>query len=333
MSVRGWMACMPVLLMLGGYSAAGAVPPAPPPAPAFVLSPAASTRSEVGFSKRILWYIPNRVMDFLDVFRFRVRLGPGLAAGFRITNYAAFYWGEYYSVYGGIPGPRNPRYVRWPIGVESLKGIVFAGVDATDDTPYGPQYGPTEVDFGVHLGVAGADLGVDPLEFADFLSGFFLFDLERDDYPRPSGPASKSSSGVSRGTAQGMFLLGEKPPKFINWTDRLDYLHTNIHQRVSRPVRTLDEYFAPDYLERAAIPDSRLRLGIYAESVRSETRKNALKQDVDLDVSLPNMEHRLNVFVQSGHADELPGRPLSETADQSLIVGVRRFIKQSAISA
>jgi len=130
-----------------------------------------------------------------------------------------------------------------------------------------------------------------------------------------------------------MFRLGEKPDTFKGFTDRLDYLHTNIHQRISRPFRTIDEYFAPDLLERGAVvPDSRLRLGFNAESVRGQNRTFRLRPDADLDVALPNLENRLHVFAQSSRVNELPGLPLSEEKDQSLIVGARRLLKQSSIS-
>lgn len=272
-------------------------------------------------------------MDLLDIFRFRVRLGPGFAAGVRITDFGSFYCGDYYSVYAGLPGPRYPRLIRLPVGAECLRGVVFCGINATDDTLYGPEYGPTEVAAGLHLGLVGVDAGVDPMEFADFLSGFFFFDLEGDDYPRPRGPKPGLSSGVHRGTTKGMFRLGEKPPVFCRFTDRLDYLHTNIHSRVSTPFRTIDDYFAPDMLDPGKVsPTSRLRLGLYVETVRGKTRTYSLEPDADMDVALPNLKNRLHVFAQSGNADELPGLPLSETKDQGFIVGARRLMKHSSIS-
>jgi hypothetical protein len=329
-NVRDWLTWMAVFLLLGVNPVARATEAVPLPAPEVAGTPAAT----VSFGKRLLWYVPNRFMDLLDVFRFRVRIGPGLAAGMRVTDFGSFYFGHYTSIYAGLPGPRNTQSVRLPVGAESLKGVVFCGVDATDDTPYGPAYGPTEVDVGVHLGVVGVDAGLDPLEFSDFLSGFFFFDLKRDDYPRPRTPLTVLSSGVTRRTEQGMFGLGEKPDTFHDFTARLDYLHTNIHQRISKPIRTIDEYFAPDALGRdAVIPHSRLRLGVYAETFRGETRTYRLEPDADLDVALPNMENRLHVFAQTGHADDLPGLPLSETKDQSLLVGARRLLKHSSISA
>ena len=326
-----WLA---MVLFLSGAVIAGATEMIMVSSPAAPFTPAAPMTMEVGLGRRVLWYVPNRFMDLFDMFRFRVRVGPGLAAGLRVTDYAAFYAGNYASVYAGLPGPRNSRYVRWPVGYECLKGVVIGGVNATDDTLYGPGYGRNEIDLGVHLGVVGGEVGFDPLEFADFLTGLFMFDLVRDDYPRPKGPGPGLTSGVTRGTTQGMFRQSEKPAVFEHFTERLDYLHTNIHQRVSQPIRSMDEFFALDELSREAVPDSRLRLGVYVASVRGETREVTLEPETDLDVSLPNMENRLHVFAQSGSANDLPGRPPSEsTGDKGLDVGVRRLMKQSAISA
>lgn len=300
--------------------------------PVLVLRPAAPP-VPVRLGKRLLWYIPNRLIDLVDIFRLRLRVGPGLAANMRITDYGAFYMGEYHSIYAGLPGPRNPHYVRWPVGLEGMKGIVLGGVDATDDVPYGPEYGPTEVDVGLHLLLVGADVGIDPLEIADFLSGFLLVDIEGDDYPRPRGPEAQRSSGVSRGSARNMFQVNEKPPIFHSFAERLDYLQTNVQERVSRPVRTVDEYFAPDAQQLAPVPDSRLRLGIYAEFIGGQGTEFAFKPDVDLDVAVPNLENRLHVFVQSGQADDLPGRSLSETEERGLTLGARQALRKYSISA
>jgi len=44
---------------------------------------------------RLLWYAPNRILDLLDMFRLRLRIGPGLAANVRMTDYGAFYIGHH----------------------------------------------------------------------------------------------------------------------------------------------------------------------------------------------------------------------------------------------
>lgn len=315
----------------GGEQAAIPVSPATTP-PAFVITPARTTPVNIGLGRRLLWYVPNRIMDFADIFRFRVRLGPGMAAGVRLTDYGSFYAGNYSSLYAGLPGPRNPRYVRWPVGRESLRGIVLGGVDATDDTLHGPDYGPTEVDLGFHILLVGAEAGIDPVEIGDFLAGLAMFDLAHDDYPRLRGPGPGRSSGVSRGATVRMIRQDDKPVTFSNFCDRLDYLHTNVQTRISKPVRTVDERFAPDAGERLAVPDSRMRVGLYSECVQHEGFSLSFQPDIDLDVALPNMEKRMNVFVQSGYADKLPGRTPSESRDRDLLVGVRRYFREHSFS-
>lgn len=299
--------------------------------PAFVYVPA-TPAPPVGLGRRLLWYVPNRCMDLLDIFRFRVRLGPGFAAGFRLTDYGAFYYGQYSSVYLGLPGPRNPRYVRWPVGYESLTGIVLGGVDATDDTPHGPEYGPAEVDAGVQAGIIGIETGIDPMEIADFFTGFLMLDLEHDDYPRPRGPEPRTTSGVSPLSNRGIFQVGAKPATFSGLDERLDYLHTNVQTRVSNPVRSTDEFFAKDERQRLEVPDSRIRLGIYSEMVRGKSMKISLQPDAEIDVRVPNIENRLNLFIQSATADDLPGRTMSEMEDRGLTLGVRKYLRESSIS-
>lgn len=307
--------------------------PHPSPTPECSLVPQPERAyPDISLGLKLLWYIPNRLIDFADIFRLRLRFGPGLAANARVTDYGSLYYGKYCSVYAGLPGPRNPYYARLPLGVECLDGVVIGGVDATDDTPYGPAYGPTEVDVGLHLLVVGAEFGVDPLEIADFLSGLLMVDLEHDDYPRPRSPEPVTTSGVSAGTAKGLFQVAPKPAKFDDLIARLDYLHTNVQQRVSKPLRAADEYFAPDAQQRVEVPDSRLRLGIYTEFIRGRSFDISFKPDVDLDVSLPNMERKLHLFVQSARVNDLPGRSLSETSNKGLTLGARSRFKAYDIS-
>jgi hypothetical protein len=300
------------------------------PTPAVAVS--LSSNDEVGIGTKLLWYLPNRCMDLLDIFRLRMRVGPGLAANLRVTDYGAFYWGRYNSVYLGLPGPRNEQTIRWPVGYEQLNGIVMGGVDATDDTRHGPDYGPFEVNFGAHLALVGVDAGVEPLEIGDFLFGLFMVDLEDDDYPRRNKAELKMTSGISRSSQRGMWAVDEKPASFGDNHARLDYLHTNVQHRVSRPVRTVDEYFAVEGVERKPVPDSRMRFGIYTEFVREQGVEMAFQPEVEIEVAFPNVENRLNVFVQSSQADDLPGSTLSERDNNGLTVGVRQNLKKYAIS-
>ncbi len=138
--------------------------------------------SSPGVWHSIVWYLPNRVLDFLDIFRARVRVGPGLAANARITDLADAYIGEYHTWYLGLPGPRMGQELGWFAGEEQEKGIKFLGVDASDDLDNEPDYSPTEINLGLHLLIVGTELGFDPVELGDFLAGFFLIDAREDDW-------------------------------------------------------------------------------------------------------------------------------------------------------
>lgn len=128
-----------------------------------------------------LLYIPNRILDIFDIFRFRVRVGPGIAAGARVTQAASLYAGTYATVYAGLPGPRMRQTPKLPIGLESHSGATVSVVDATVDGGIGPDYSPTEVGGGLQLLIFGFDIGIDPVEIADFATGILTIDLRDDD--------------------------------------------------------------------------------------------------------------------------------------------------------
>ena len=122
----------------------------------------------------LLW-IPNRVLDFFDIFR--VDAGAGLATGgvIRVTS-----WGQL--------GYRNqsPGMLRvgtfgrdWPVFVETNNEI-GAGV-AFSETP-DRNLCKGVVGAGVDLVLVGGHVGVCPEEIADFFLGLFLIDIMDDDY-------------------------------------------------------------------------------------------------------------------------------------------------------
>ncbi len=130
---------------------------------------------------RLLFYIPNRILDIFDLFRARVRVGPGIAAGVRATEVVQAYAGTYASLYVGLPGPRMRVMPRSPIGLESHNGIDLSLIEASVDGGVGPAYSPTEFGVGTQLLLVGFDFGIDPYEFLDFAVGLVGLDLRGDD--------------------------------------------------------------------------------------------------------------------------------------------------------
>ena len=284
------------------------------------------------WGQRILWYGPNRVMDVLDIFRFRFRVGPGLAVNLRMTDYGAFYYGKYNTVYVGLPGPRAPHRVRLPVGRESLNGIVLAGVDATDDTPHGPEYGAAEADVGVQLLVVGGEAGVDAVEFIDFLAGLVFRDPRDDDFPRAAPVLPKSTSALSMGAGEGVFQVDPKPDTFDSTAQRLDYLHENVQRRVSEPLRASDAYFALDPEAPIPIPETQFRLGLYGSIRESEGFELKLSPNLEIDVELPNLKQKLRVFVESARANDLPQNQQSDNENKGINVGARKFYEKMHLS-
>ena len=294
----------------------------------------ADARANQGVLTTILWYLPNRVMDLIDIFRLRLKVGPGLGVGFRMTDYAAFYGGSQYAVYLGLPGPRYPEAVRYPVGLEYQRGIVLAGVDASDDLKHPPRYGFSEVDAGLHLFLIGAEAGIDPFEIADFLSGLFLIDLRRDDYPRvPAPPLPETGSVVVNQLIHPEFETDPKPESFVSYAARLDYLERNVPLRLQGGMRYVDQRFAAEGQPLEVQPPMNdLSFGIFIRSIVGGTTEVEFKPEGNLDVALPNLERRVSLFVESSSSDDLPGRDSLEQEDKGVTIGARRKAEDWNIS-
>jgi hypothetical protein len=288
--------------------------------------------SKTSWGKRILWYVPNRVMDLLDIFRLRVRAGPGLSANLRLTDYGAFYWGKYNTVYLGLPGPRYPYILRSPVGFESLNGMVLAGVDATDDTLHGPQYGASEVDIGVNLFIVGVEAGVDPVEIGDFLGGLIFYDFRGDDYPRKAPTLPETTSGLSIGAGAGMFQVDPKPATFDSLGARLDYLETNVQRRVSKPIRATDMYFAEDQEKLVVPPQTQMRVALYTVFTEDRGLNFEFSPNIELEVELPNIEQRMRIFVETARDNALPGTYAVDSEDRGINVGARKTLEEFHLS-
>ena len=130
-----------------------------------------------GLGADIVAYLPNRLLDILDIVRLRARGGLGYGVSPRLSQEAAFVWGQYDSYYLGFPGPRKRVGVRWPVGSENLGPETQAF-----ETEGGPNYGINEFGLGLHLGIIGLDIAIDPDEGIDALVGIFLQDPQTDDY-------------------------------------------------------------------------------------------------------------------------------------------------------
>jgi hypothetical protein len=146
----------------------------------FSVIPAGAVRNaEAGVIKGIALYIPNRIFDVLDIFRLRLRVGPGLSAGVSATELADVFVGAHTSVYAGLRGSRGKTEIPWPFGIENRAGAEVSVVDATAKNVYNDPLG-----FGAEaqLGIIGINFAIDVYDILDLLTGFVLIDIAKDDF-------------------------------------------------------------------------------------------------------------------------------------------------------
>jgi len=123
---------------------------------------------------QVLMWLPNRVLDFIDIFRVDVGVGPSFGAVVRVTKYGQVGFREVMpaSVRVGDFGRQMPVLLE----TSNEFGIGPAYVDSADR-----KVCPGEIGLGGDVLVAGAYAGVCVDEIADFVAGIFFIDLKDDD--------------------------------------------------------------------------------------------------------------------------------------------------------
>lgn len=290
---------------------------------------------EHGFWTKLVWYVPNRVLDVLDLVRLRVAIGPGVDAGVRFTDAASIYGGHSRTIWVGLPGERSPGELPHLAGATQKKGIALMGVDATDLQPNPPRYDPSELGVQLHLGIAGVEAGVVPLEFVDLIHGIFGKDSAGDDLPRkhprdPRGPGRVLT--IDHENCQ--FPMGERPEKFSGVQERLDYLQGNVPCRMRGYMYHLDRAFLEDgSAEFEQPPVTEMELGIWVETISGSGDTVNVDRRFRLDVELPNLEHNFFLFIDSDYNQNLPGTDARDIEDSGFRVGLRRQMREWKLSA
>jgi hypothetical protein len=291
--------------------------------------------SEPGFLSKVAWYLPNRIIDLVDIFRLRVGVGPGLEVGTRITDVGSLYAGRSRTVWVGLPGERQAGELPRLAGASQKQGLTLLGVDATDVQPNPPRYDFSEVGAQLHVGVVGVEAGIVPMEAVDFVWGLFGKDVSGDDLPHKP-PREKPE----RGRVLGMdhynrtYPLGPRPDVFSGTGERLDYLKENVPVRLRGYMHSTDRAFVPeeDWIHEQP-PVTDLEIGLWYEYISSPTSTSDFDQKFRLDVELPNLEHNLSLFIDNDLNDRLPGTDLADQENTGVSVGLRRQLKKFKISS
>jgi hypothetical protein len=137
------------------------------------LEPTQTGEGSPWWSQVLLW-VPNRVLDLIDVFRLDVGVGPSFGAVVRVTKYGQIGYRQMApaSLRVGDFGRQMPALIE----TSNEFGVGPAYVDSADR-----KVCDGEIGLGADVLVAGAYGGVCVDEFADFVAGIFFIDLKDDD--------------------------------------------------------------------------------------------------------------------------------------------------------
>lgn len=122
----------------------------------------------------VLLYIPNRVMDLIDVFRVDVGVGSSIGGVVRVTKYAQAGYRQMapVSLRVGDFGRQFPALVE----TSNEMGISPAFKQSADR-----EVCKAEIGLGADVLLVGAYGGICLDEVADFIGGIFLIDFKGDD--------------------------------------------------------------------------------------------------------------------------------------------------------
>lgn len=141
-------------------------------------APAAAQQEDAasrGSWKAAAYYVPNRVLDLLDVFKLNVSVGPGSGFDVRLTRLFEVGFSEYDVLRIGLNGRRFPVY-REKLSEASL---TLLGLTSGQRTRDGYEAGAT-----LQFLVVGVEAAVNVRSILDFLAGIVLLDIEDDDWGR-----------------------------------------------------------------------------------------------------------------------------------------------------
>ncbi len=129
-----------------------------------------------GFLMGALLYLPNRVVDLLDVAKVGVDAGPGIGVDVQATSalQARAMWNL--SVGVGFQGLRH-----LPFQVGTIAALGVGPVGGVGDVGSWSR-SKTGFRVGLHVLIIGAHAEVDPWEILDFVLGFLTIDIAADDF-------------------------------------------------------------------------------------------------------------------------------------------------------
>lgn len=194
-------------------------------------------------TQKILWYIPDRIFDFIDQFEVWVNVGPQVGGGGHLTRavQAELFTGTTIGFGGGqkkMIGFKSEANTEIGLGPIVLSGL-FGGKVGTGGIAYNADglwfHKPSETVYqnyrdywslGGHFGffIVGAEFEYHPIEIYDFFAGIALYDPMNDDFAttrslkytsRQSGLIRSFSKSIGSLEKEDIELYQKQYPKII----------------------------------------------------------------------------------------------------------------------
>lgn len=130
---------------------------------------------EPSVARKVLLWLPNRLLDIWDIFRIDVGAGPSLGGVIRVSKYLQ-------------AGVRTMKPISLRVGDLGRQAPII--IERSNEIGIGPAFlaskerliCPAEIGLGVDLFIVGAYGGICLDEVFDFAIGIFTLDPKRDDF-------------------------------------------------------------------------------------------------------------------------------------------------------
>ena len=135
-----------------------------------------------------------------------------------------------------------------------------------------------------------------------------------------SQPTTRSIADIRQQNKQAPFPL--------DFEQRLDHAHDLVYAAVQSGVEATDSGLADKEKKLEPVPAAPFRLGMTLESIdHSGSMEHNFHANLDIALSLPNIEKRLRLFITSEDLDESPDRARSESGIRAgLRYQLQRFL-------
>lgn len=162
---------------LEGGVASGAISPLSAPSALAPGEPDDGGAGALGVLEAIVFYLPNRLLDFGDVVRFGVNAGPGIGLDVQASEAA-----RAAAITDTSVGVGYQTLRRLPVCARSRTLVAVGPVETPSLSPLGWRTRFWDVGGEVHALLLGAHAYVNPFAILDAAAGILCFDPSEDDF-------------------------------------------------------------------------------------------------------------------------------------------------------